>query len=148
VQDISPIQLSQAQDDAFNGRIKFQQHNFFEPQPVQNSDAFLMRQVLHNYNDADCIKIIKGMVPALEKCKAGTPLLVNDIVMPRHGTTTRYMEHHLRQVDICMLVLMGAKQRSEEEFGALFKEADPRFEIVKLYDNPLGIGMLELHLRA
>jgi hypothetical protein len=67
--------------------------------------------------------------------------------MPRPGATTRYEEHHLRQVDMCMLVLLGAKQRSEEEFDTLFKEADPRFEIVKVFNNPLGVGLLQLQLR-
>jgi hypothetical protein len=48
---------------------------------------------------------------------------------------------------MCMLVLLGAKQRSEEEFDTLFKEADPRFEIVKVFNNPLGVGLLQLQLR-
>lgn len=143
--------LSQSQGAAIqdlNSRITFQQHNFFEPQPVHNADAFLLRQCLHNYNDADCIKIIRAVVPALEKCKKGTPFLINDVIMPRSGTTTRYEEHHLRQVDFCMLVGLGAKQRTEQEFGDLLKEADPRFDIAKVYNNALGVGLLEVHLNT
>lgn len=143
--------LSQSQGDAIQdlkGRITFQQHDFFEPQPIHNADAFLLRQCLHNYNDADCIKIIRAIVPALEKCKKGTPLLINDVIMPRSGTTTRYEEHHLRQVDFCMLVVLGAKQRTEQEFSNLLKEADPRLNIVKVYNKTLGVGLLEVHLNA
>jgi hypothetical protein len=143
--------LSQAQGDAIQdltGRITFQQHNFFEPQPIHDADAFLLRQCLHNHNDADCIKIIRALVPALEQCKKGTPFLINDVIMPRSGTTTRYEEHHLRQLDFCMLVLMGAKQRTEEEFDFLLKTADPRFNIVRVYNNHLGVGLLEVNLRA
>lgn len=143
--------LSQSQGDAIqelNSRITFQQHNFFEPQPIHNADAFLLRQCLHNYNDADCIKIIRAVVPALEKCKRGTPFLINDVIMPRSGTTTRYEEHHLRQTDFCMLVVLGAKQRTEQEFGDLLKEADPRFDIVKVYNNALGVGLLEVNLNT
>ena len=131
-----------------NGRVTFQQHNFFEPQPIHDADVFLLRQCLHNYNDADCIKIIRAVVPALEKCKKGTPFLINDVVMPESGTTTRYEEHHLRQVDFCMLVALGAKQRSEREFDKILKEADSRFNVVKVYNNALGVGLLEVHLNA
>ena len=141
--------LSQSQGDGIqdlNGRITFQQYDFFTPQPVHDANAFLLRQCLHNHNDVDCIRIIRAVVPALEKCNPGTPFLINDIIMPASGIMTRYQEHHLRQVDFCMLVLMGAKQRSEQDFAGLFKEADPRLGIVNVYHNPLGVGLLEVHL--
>ena len=142
--------LPQSQDDGIhnlNGRITFQQQDFFEPQPIHDADAFLLRQCLHNYNDTDCIKIIGAVVPALEKCKEGTPFLINDIIMPRSGTTIRYEEHYLRQFDFCMLTLVGGKQRTEQEFDDLLKAADPRLEIVKVFKNPLGPGLLEVHLK-
>lgn len=138
-------QKSQGDED-LNGRITFQQHDFFSAQPIHDADAFLLRQCLHNYNDADCVRIIRAVVPALEKCKKNTPFLINDVIMPSSGTTTRYEEHHLRQVDFCMLVVLGAKQRTEREFGDLLKEADPRLDIVNVYHNALGVGLLEVHL--
>ena len=143
--------LFQSQGDAIQdlkGRITFQQHDFFEPQPIHVADAFLLRQCLHNYNDADCIKIIRAVIPALARCKKGTPFLINDVIMPRSGTTTRYEEHHLRQVDFCMLVALGAKQRTEQEFRDLLKEADPRLDIVKVYNNTMGVGLLEVRLNG
>ncbi|PVH96271.1 putative O-methyltransferase [Periconia macrospinosa] len=148
VQDISPKMLAQSQETIqdLNGRVTFQQHNFFDSQPVSDADAYLLRQCLHNNNDADCVKIIQAIVPALEKCKRGTPLLINDVIMPESGTTTRHEEHHLRQVDICMMVTLGAKQRTEKEFGGLLRQADPRLTIVKAWPNPLGVGLLEVHL--
>ena len=114
--------LSQAEAeivDSLGGRLTFQQH----------ANAFLIRQCLHNYNDADCIKIMRAVVPALEKCEAGTPLLINEVILPASGSTTRNVEHHLRQIDLCMMVTLGAKQRSEREFESLLKQADSRFEV-------------------
>ena len=181
VQDISNHQLDQAQSTALHDlgrRLTFQQHDFFTPQPEQPANVFLLRQCLHNYNDADCVKILRGVVPALERCEPGTPLLINDVVLPESGTTTRFEERYLRQLDITMLVALGAKQRSEREFNSLFKEADPRFEVsffpsyclddisllwiarslienflrlVQLVDvkiNTLGLGLLEVHLNT
>lgn len=132
VQDISQHQLSQDQGVAIEdlqGRLTFQQHNFFDPEPVHDANAFLLRQCLHNYNDSDCIKILRAVVTALEKCNPRTPLLINEIIMPESGTTTRFEEHYLRQVDMTMLVAFGSKQRTEREFKALFEEADERFTV-------------------
>lgn len=131
-----------------DGRVTFQQHNFFEPQPVHDADALLLRQCLHNNNDSDCIKIIRAVVPALEKSKEDTSFLINDVIMPESGTTTRYEEHHLRQVDFCMMALLGAKQRTEQEFRNLLRAADPRLHIVKVYHNPLGVGLLQVRLNT
>ncbi|KAI0191542.1 putative O-methyltransferase [Xylaria flabelliformis] len=145
VQDISPQMLSQTQQDS-DGRVTFQQHNFFDPQPVQEASAFLLRQCLHNHSDGDAVKIIRAVVPALERCAPRTPLLINEIILPDPGTATRFEEHHLRQVDFCMMVTLGAKQRSEGEFSKLIKKADERLEIVGVHRNPQGVGLLEVRL--
>lgn len=109
--------------------MTFQKHSFFEPQPVHDANAFLLRQCLHNYNDIDCVSIIRALVPALEKCNARTPFLINDIILLESGSTTRYVNHHLRQVDLTMMITLGAKQRTAREFENLLKQADERFEV-------------------
>jgi hypothetical protein len=87
-------------------------------------------------------------VPALEKCGRGTPLLINDIVLPESGTSTKFEEHLLRQVDISMMVIFGAKQRTGRDFAKLLHNADPRFEIVNVVRNPLGVGLIQVHLNC
>ena len=84
----------------------------------------------------------------MEACAKGTPLLINDVVLPSSHTVTRFEEHHLRQVDFCMMVALGAKQRSEQDWVKLLKEADERFAVVKVNRNPLGVGLVEVHLNA
>jgi len=152
VQDISPHMLSAESSNLdLADRLTFEQHNFFQPQPMRHSDAsiFFVRQVLHNYNDADAVKILAGLIPALEACAPTTRLLINDVVLPDTDSTssvTKYEEHHLRQVDFCMMVALGAKQRSRREFEQVLKKADQRFEIARVWPNPLGVGLLEVVL--
>jgi hypothetical protein len=88
---------------------------------------------IHNYSDFDCIKIARAVVPALEKCDPGTPLLLNEVILPESGSTTRHIKHHLRQVDLTMMFVLGAKQRSRREFEHHLKQADPRFEVRVCY---------------
>ena len=145
VQDISPHMLSETDRDV-EGRVTFQQHNFFDPQPARSASAFVIRQCLHNYDDRDAARIVRAVVPALERCARGTPLLISDIVLPDTGTISRSQEHHLRQIDCCMMVLQGAKERSKEEFNKVIKEADERLEIISVRGNPVGLGLIEVHL--
>ena len=132
VQDLSEQMLSHAREESVSSpgaRVTFQRHNFFEPQPAHDASAFLLRQCLHNYNDLDAIKIIRAIVLALENCAPGTLLLLNEVILPESSSTARHIEHHLRQVDLTMMIVLGAKQRSRREFERLLKQADPRYEV-------------------
>jgi ubiquinone/menaquinone biosynthesis C-methylase UbiE len=126
-------------------RVQFMQHDFFSEQPVTDASAFFMRQCTHNWNDRDCIKIFRALVPALEKCKPGTRLLINDAVLPELNQISKFEEHSLRQFDMAMFVILGAKQRSEKEFRKLLQEADSRFEVVKVHGTN-AMGLVEAFL--
>ncbi|OTB15866.1 hypothetical protein K445DRAFT_22184 [Daldinia sp. EC12] len=126
-------------------RVSFMQYDFFEPQPITDAGLFLLRQVAHNYPDDVCVEILKGFVPALEKCAPGTILLINDIVLPPANTEPKVEEHQLRQIDIAMMDGYAAKQRSLKEFGYLLKLADERFKIVNIHGKGV-LGLIEVHL--
>ncbi|OBT94584.1 hypothetical protein VE01_07931 [Pseudogymnoascus verrucosus] len=148
VQDISEDMMRQAslrkEMDGLEGRVTFMQHDFFEPQPIHDARAFFLRHISHNYVDSECVKILRALIPALEK-RPGTPVLINDVVLPELNSKERYKERIMRQTDIAMFVVLGAKQRSASQFHALVKQADPRFEIKKIHGN-LNIGLVEVVL--
>lgn len=124
--------LAQAQSHAVNdlkGRVIFQQHDFFTPQPVHDASAFFICQCLHNQTDDGVVKILRALIPALERCKPKTPLLINETFLPERGVMGKVEEHALRQMDICMLVLLGAKQRTEKEWRTIIEQADSRLEV-------------------
>lgn len=132
MQDVSKDMLSQSQQlqtDDLQGRVTFMQHSFFDQQPVHDASVYFIRQCIHNWNDSDCIRILRAFVPALEKCKPRTPLLINDTILPGLNARTKTEEHDLRQLDIGMLVVVGAKQRTERQFEHILKQADERFEV-------------------
>ncbi|RYP40511.1 hypothetical protein DL767_001640 [Monosporascus sp. MG133] len=74
------------------GRVRFTQHGFFEPQPVRDASAVITRQATHNWTDDEVVKIFKGSLPTLQSSKAGTPVLINDIVLPEPGETPLHVE--------------------------------------------------------
>jgi len=87
-----------------------------------------------------------SVVPGLESSPPGTPLLINDIILPEPGTVSRIWEREIRQADMVMLVSYGAKQRTRAEFESLLKEADKRYEIRKVHDSGT-LGVLKVYLR-
>jgi hypothetical protein len=126
-------------------RFTFQEHDFFTPQTVTNANMFFIRQCLHNWTDEDCVKILRCFVPALEKCKNGTSLLINESILPKLGSMSRPQERLVRHVDMSMLINVGGRQRSSDDFRKICKDADERFEVVREY-NMGSMGLLEVQL--
>ncbi|KAI1124383.1 putative O-methyltransferase [Nemania abortiva] len=150
VQDVNPGMLSQGPKrpdyPPVEKRVSFMQYSFFDPQPIENAGLFFLRQIIHNYNDETSVKIFKSFVPAMEKCSPDTSLLINDMLLPAANTELKVEEHHLRQIDIAMMNGYAAKQRTLKEFTDLLKQADERFEVVKVHGKGI-MGLIEVQLR-
>lgn len=161
--------------DSEEGRVQFMQYNFFHPQPLRDVSAFFIRQCTHNWCDRDVVAILRGFVPGLEGSAPGTPLLINDtsmlgplstwlfplfllhlvefpdmltqtkIVLPVPGTIPLPDERSLRQLDLLMMICLGAKQRTLAEFEGLLKEADPRYKLKAVHAQGT-MGLMEVHL--
>ncbi|KAL9025549.1 MAG: hypothetical protein Q9196_005649 [Gyalolechia fulgens] len=136
VQD-SPGVVAEAQKKQFpanvQGRISFQAHDFFDPQPVQGADVYLLRLILHDWSDKYCIMIIRALIPAL---KAGAKVIVNDRVIPALGEAHYLVERESRDYDMYMLAFQNAKERTAEDWKSLFREADERFELTRVEQPP------------
>lgn len=132
--------------DDIRDRVKFMQHSFFEPQPIGDAAAYILRACALNWCDQDVVTMFRSLVPGLERSKPDTPLIINDLVLPPQGTLTRDFERGLRQIDLIMLVGFGGKLRTEEEFEMLLKQADSRFEVQSFGSKGL-MGIYEVYLR-
>ena len=122
--------------------IQFQKHDFFTPQIAKGADVYIYRWIFHNWGDDESVKILQAAIPAL---KSGAKILINDGCLPVPGTghlseekASRYASSLCmcldvvadldRNLDICMMVAMNAKEREEGDWEALFKKADARFK--------------------
>lgn len=127
-------------------RVSFMQHSFFEPLPIGDADAFILRTCVLNQCDRHDVTMFRALVLGPERSKPTTPLLINDLVVPAQGTLTLDSESSLRQIDLIMLAGFGGKLRTETEFGALLRQADERHEIRSFRLEGL-VGLLEVYLR-
>jgi hypothetical protein len=157
VQDLSPQQLSTAQTAEVGSRVSFTQYNYFTPQPIHTAGVYMFRNAFHNQNDANASTMLKALIPALENRTDDPKILINDVVLAetagvpaiRGGKeiVTRAEEHAHRMMDLAMLSLFGAKERTERDWEVLFKDVDARLEIVSMIYNSRGAGLIEVRLK-
>lgn len=122
------IEAHQAQ-----GRITFQSHDFFQPQPAKSRPptVFMLSRILHDWPDEDCVKIIRPLLPEMEHY--GTKLWLCERVLPdEQGQISRHMETQLRMGDLTMFRLYGAKERTLHQWKNLVAKADLRLRVQSL----------------
>lgn len=105
--------------DRFGDRCTLQAGSFFESVPA-GADAYIMKFIIHDWYDPECIKILgncrKGIRPG------GRLLVVDQVVKARNEPGVAKL------MDLEMLVLPGGMERTEQEFRELFAASGFRLE--------------------
>ncbi|XP_077214417.1 (RS)-norcoclaurine 6-O-methyltransferase-like [Tasmannia lanceolata] len=86
---------------------------------VPHNDAVMMTKILHDWDDEDCVKILKRCKEAIPE-KGGKVVIVDIVMDIEEGhsiTHTRYA------FDVIMMIYTGGKERSEEEWRKLLSSA-------------------------
>ncbi|KAL9616602.1 MAG: hypothetical protein Q9160_008547 [Pyrenula sp. 1 TL-2023] len=124
-----------------DSHIEFMAHDFFTEQPVTGADVYFFRMIMHDWSDADAVRILQQLIPAL---KAGAHVLVNEFCLPEPNTAPWLEEKNLRTMDIDMLSLFNSRERDEDDWRYLFSQADKRF-VMKGIDKPSGSSLSFVH---
>ncbi|KAJ6614651.1 O-methyltransferase [Mycena sp. CBHHK59/15] len=125
------------------GRISFQAHDFFCPQPVKNASIFLVRFICHDWSDSYTLKILKHLRDAAQNT---TKLIVIEHIVPfvcGEDDSYRYITGAVPAnappkpllanmgtvgmvpylVDMQMMALLSGCERTFPHYWKLFKEA-------------------------
>ncbi|KAF0909460.1 hypothetical protein E2562_036448 [Oryza meyeriana var. granulata] len=88
---------------------------------IPHADALLLKFVLHDWSDKDCIRILKRCKEAIPSRDAGGKIIIIDIVV---GSSSQAMSHGTQQLfDLIISILTPGKERDEKEWCKIFKEA-------------------------
>jgi SAM-dependent methyltransferase len=111
--------------------------DFFASVP-SGADAILTKHVIHDWNDAQATQILRNCRKAL---RGGAKLLIAEGVYPARVDTS-LPSRGAAANDVNMLVSTGGRQRSEQEFRALYEAAG--FALTKIFptENP-GLCVIE-----
>ena len=108
--------------------------SFFESIP-SSFDAYLLRNILHDWSDVDCIKILNNIHAAMPK---GARILLLESILPENiGSRLG------KFADLSMFVLTpGGKERTEKEWKALFHQTN--LSLHQIYKTTGSKAILEL----
>ncbi|KAF0684360.1 Aste57867_23673 [Aphanomyces stellatus] len=98
--------------------------DFFESVPP--GDLYLLKHVLHEWTDAQCVAILRNIRAAMDT--SGRVVVVDVLV---EGTEAL--------VDMNMLVMFNGRERTEAEFAALFQQADLKLSQVIRTGTPFAV---------
>ncbi|KAG9243416.1 S-adenosyl-L-methionine-dependent methyltransferase [Calycina marina] len=124
-------------DEDIADRIAFQAHDFHTEQPVKGADIYFFRWILHNHSDTYALNMLRQLIPALKK---GARVVINDHCLPEPGQESLWDEKIIRTMDLIMLTLLNARERSAGDFEELFREADNGFRFLGV-KRPKGCRM-------
>ncbi|KAI0541760.1 S-adenosyl-L-methionine-dependent methyltransferase [Xylaria digitata] len=131
VQDQSDTVKAAEKKEGLPKNLDFQAHNFFSEQTLRGADAYFLRHILHDWPRAEAVSILRGLVPAL---KPGARVLVSEFLMPGAERGPSLLEDKIiRQMDLQMMGVYNAKERTAEDFAALFSEADGKLRFKAKY---------------
>jgi O-methyltransferase domain len=113
-------------------RVEIVGGSFFECVPA--ADLYLLKQILHDWDDAECREILScirtAMIPGARV--AIIDHVLSDVPEPSESLST----------DIAMMVWDSGRERKLGEFSALFADAGLRID--RLTRNPNGHSVIEL----
>ncbi len=120
----------------FSNRIEAQGGDFFES-GIDNADAYLMKHVIHDWDDTQAANILRT-------CRAHMPsharlLLLEDLYPDRIDTSLPALG--AAQNDVNMLVSTGGRQRTQGEFEALL--AASGFKLTRVVPTLGPIAVIE-----
>jgi hypothetical protein len=87
---------------------------FATPVP-EGADAYLFRHLLHDYDDDDCLKMLQNV---RKQMRPDSRVLVLEKTVPTDDTPGPG-----RWLDVHVMLLTGGRERTEEEYRALFAKA-------------------------
>jgi len=106
--------------------------SFFESVP-KGADAYIMKYILHDWNDEQCVTILRHCRAAL--APGGRILVAEHVIRPGNQADWGKL------LDINMLALTGGQERTRDEFRTLFARAGLRLQ--KVHPTAAALSLLE-----
>ncbi|KAK6072736.1 6-hydroxytryprostatin B O-methyltransferase 2 [Seiridium cupressi] len=109
------------------GRFRFVEHSFFDPQPI-GADIYLLKMSLHDWLDAECIQILRNLVPVLKP--SAKVLLIEyiggagDEKSDQSADSPRSLKQYGIATDVWLMAISNGKERPSHAWKAIFAAAD------------------------
>ncbi len=106
--------------------------SFFESVPA-GADAYLMRHIIHDWDDEKATTILRNIHQAMSN--DARLLVVEGVIPPGNEPSFGKL------LDLTMLTIPGGKERTEDEYRALYKTAG--FELIRIVPTKAEVSIIE-----
>jgi demethylsterigmatocystin 6-O-methyltransferase len=107
--------------------IDFEDHDFFTPQTIRSAKFYYLRHVMHDWPDADCIRILENIIPAMGP---ESLILIDDVVLPETKVPWQ-----VSSMVLSMMACLGGIERTKEDWEVLLDKAGLKVEHIVRYDE-------------
>jgi hypothetical protein len=105
---------------------------FFKSVPT-GGDAYVLKRILHDWSDERCVQILRTCREAMSE---KTRILVVDAVVPQGNES-----HPSEVMDILMMALVEGRERTEDEFRELYRQAG--LKLTRVVATPSVLSIVE-----
>lgn len=113
-------------------RVTIESGGHFDKLPV-GADAYVLKHILHDFAEPDCVAMLKNVREAIAP---GGKMLVVEYVLDSDN------ERHLGNIiDLWLLLLLGAKERTLPQYTELFAKAD--LKVTRSYPTSSPVSIIE-----
>lgn len=139
MQDLPKVQpvFEASVPSELTSRVSFMVHDFLQPQPLA-ADIYLLKMILHDWPDQDCVRILQALRPGLKK---GSRVILFEYIGNQDEaskkTLPRTMQAMGTATDIRIMALFNSEERKVDAWAKLFEKADERFKVVSVKANPV-----------
>ncbi|HYC23959.1 MAG TPA: methyltransferase [Candidatus Bathyarchaeia archaeon] len=109
-----------------SGRCEFVAGSFFEAVQPPGADAYILKNVIHDWNDERSVAILRNCRAAMAP---GSRLLLVEAVVPERTGSSDF-DRMIVSADVNMLIVTGGLERTEAEFRRLLESAGLRLASV------------------
>jgi len=117
-------------EEGLSQRCELVSGDFFEAVP-EGADLHLLKQIVHDWDDERATRLLQNCHRALGP--AGKLLLVEMVIPPENQPSPA------QAMDLNMMVLLGGRERTEEDYQRLFQAAGFRLERVIPTHSPFSV---------
>jgi hypothetical protein len=116
-------------------RLQFHGGDFFND-ALPSADAYVIKQVLHDWDDADAVRVLTSIRRA---APATARLLVLEQIAPEPEDVSG--PHPAILLDVLMLAATGGRERTASEYAALLTQSG--FRVEKVIPTPTLCSIVE-----
>jgi hypothetical protein len=129
---VAPRARERIASEGLAARCEVVAGDFFQTVP-QGCDAYILKYILHDWDDERAVTLLEGCRKAMTDAAR---LLIVEAIVPPPGEP-----HYAKLHDLAMLVLLGSRERTVDEYAALLERA--RFKLERVVPTEETLSILE-----